>query len=288
MKKILTTIVPLIAFAAAAPASAADMPLKAPPPVPVVWSWAGAYIGANVGYSWGPWDSTSTFGANFPQGSVADPQVNGWLGGAQAGYNWQHDKWVFGVEGDIQGTDEHASDNGSTTTATHIPFSVVPGSLGSNPGCRVAGCDLTTVALLSNSWRLPWFSTLRARLGVTPEPTWLLYVTGGLAIGETDYSNSTSSTSTLTSTATGAVLSTTAGAATSFSESQTRVGYSVGGGVEKMFNNKWSVKAEYLYIDFGSHTFLSGTGFDTNVRLRDNIFRIGVNYHFGEPVVARY
>jgi outer membrane immunogenic protein len=285
MKKLLTTTAALVAFATAA--SAADMPLKAPPPAPVVLGWSGAYIGANVGYSWGPWDSTSTFVPNFPQGFVAHPQVDGWLGGAQVGYNWQRDKWVFGVEGDIQGTGERASDNGNTITTTHIPFAVI--GLGSNPGCRVAGCDLTTVSTLANSWRLPWFSTLRARIGVTPEPTWLLYATGGLAIGETDYSNSSSGTVTLTSTATGAVLAgPTALPAASSSESQTRVGYSVGGGVEKMFSNKWSVKAEYLYIDFGSHTFLSGSGFDTNVRLRDNIFRIGVNYHFGEAVVARY
>jgi opacity protein-like surface antigen len=40
------------------------------------------------------------------------------------------------------------------------------------------------------------------------------------------------------------------------------------------------VKAEYLFLDFGSHTFLSGTGFDTNIRLIDNIVRVGVDYHF--------
>ena len=48
------------------------------------------------------------------------------------------------------------------------------------------------------------------------------------------------------------------------------------------------MKAEYLYLDFGTPTFLSGTGFDTNVRLRDNIVRLGINYQFGGPVVAKY
>jgi outer membrane immunogenic protein len=28
--------------------------------------------------------------------------MNGVIGGGQAGYNWQRDKWVFGLEADIQ------------------------------------------------------------------------------------------------------------------------------------------------------------------------------------------
>jgi hypothetical protein len=39
-------------------------------------------------------------------------------------------------------------------------------------------------------------------------------------------------------------------------------------------------KAEYLYLNFGSHTFLAGTGFDTNIKLQDNIVRLGLNYKF--------
>jgi opacity protein-like surface antigen len=40
------------------------------------------------------------------------------------------------------------------------------------------------------------------------------------------------------------------------------------------------VKLEYLYLDFGTHTFLSSTGLDTSVRLRDQIGRVGLNYAF--------
>lgn len=75
-------------------ASAADMALKAPPPVPVVWNWTGGYVGANVGYSWGRWDSNDVGGtAIFPSpgglGTTDDPNVKGWLGGFQAGYNYK-------------------------------------------------------------------------------------------------------------------------------------------------------------------------------------------------------
>jgi outer membrane immunogenic protein len=57
----------------------------------------------------------------------------------------------------------------------------------------------------------------------------------------------------------------------------------------KAFTPSWSAKLEYLYVDLGSHRFLQGTGFDTDVRLRDHIVRLGVNYLFNAvPVVAKY
>jgi outer membrane immunogenic protein len=47
-----------------------------------------------------------------------------------------------------------------------------------------------------------------------------------------------------------------------------------------MLSQNWSAKLEYLYLNFGSHTFLAGTGFDTNIKLSDNIVRLGLNYKF--------
>ncbi len=54
-------------------------------------SWAGPYIGGNIGYSWG-----KVSNSGFEPSGVA--------GGAQIGYNWQSGAIVFGLEGDIQGT----------------------------------------------------------------------------------------------------------------------------------------------------------------------------------------
>jgi outer membrane immunogenic protein len=54
-------------------------------------SWAGPYLGGNLGYAWGSV-------ANNP----AKP--SGFVGGVQAGYNWRNGSWVFGIEGDIQAT----------------------------------------------------------------------------------------------------------------------------------------------------------------------------------------
>ena len=55
------------------------------------YSWAGPYLGGNLGYAWGSV-------ANNPT------KPSGFVGGVQAGYNWQNGAFVFGVEGDIQAT----------------------------------------------------------------------------------------------------------------------------------------------------------------------------------------
>src|ERR1700716_4355145 len=55
------------------------------------YSWAGPYLGANVGYAWGSVSNNPT-------------KPSGFAGGVDAGYNWQTGPWVFGIEGDIQAT----------------------------------------------------------------------------------------------------------------------------------------------------------------------------------------
>jgi outer membrane immunogenic protein len=78
---------------AASAATAADFPRGPAPyytaPVPLAYSWAGPYLGLNLGYQWG----TVT---NWP----ADP--SGFIGGIQGGYNWQFGQFVVGLEADIQ------------------------------------------------------------------------------------------------------------------------------------------------------------------------------------------
>ena len=120
------------------------------------------------------------------------------------------------------------------------------------------------------------------------DQTWLIYGTGGVAFGEMEFSTSTTASATVTNaigqTFPGFPVSATSGA----SQNATRVGWVIGGGIEKMLSQNWTAKIEYQYLDWGSYTFLSGSGFDTNVRLHDNTVRIGLNYKFGGPVVAKY
>ena len=73
-----------LSLAAAMPAQAADLPTTATPtarrPVAANYNWTGGYIGGNIGYSWGSWDSTG-----FVQNGSNSPSVNGILGGLQLG-----------------------------------------------------------------------------------------------------------------------------------------------------------------------------------------------------------
>src|SRR5215467_4002050 len=79
----------------AVPAEAADLyapraPYTVNQPLNA-YSWAGPYLGGNIGYEWGSVTS-----------NPANP--SGFVGGVQAGYNFQNGPWVFGIEGDIQAT----------------------------------------------------------------------------------------------------------------------------------------------------------------------------------------
>jgi outer membrane immunogenic protein len=97
----LSTVV-AVAGLFAAPAFAADLPVKAPyraPPPVAAFSWTGCYIGGNVGGLWARKEWTNVAGA-----AITSHDVDGWLGGVQAGCNYQLGAWVFGIQGDYDWT----------------------------------------------------------------------------------------------------------------------------------------------------------------------------------------
>lgn len=91
MKKIAVLAAAVFGLALSAPAHSADVPIKAvymASPAPV-FNWTGFYIGAHIGY-----------------GRENGSDESGLIYGGQIGYNWQFSRnWVFGIEGDISGTD---------------------------------------------------------------------------------------------------------------------------------------------------------------------------------------
>ena len=115
MKRMLVGIAAATALIATG-ALAADLPAKGPvytkaPVIAAVYDWTGFYIGGNIGYSWGRSSDTSTVtnGAGTVLFTSADKtDLNGIVGGGQIGYNWQMQNWLFGLEADIQATDERA------------------------------------------------------------------------------------------------------------------------------------------------------------------------------------
>jgi outer membrane immunogenic protein len=293
MKKLLITGAALAALVAT-PALAADMPLKAPPPPPVpVASWAGCYVGLNAGAIVGDdhYDLTMAGGFLDPVNLFSIPangsQLNhsytpgpvGFTGGGQIGCNQQNGAWVYGVEADIDGASR------LDTTTNYGPAGPFTGG-----GPFLASSHTEDVTK-----QVDLYSTLRARLGYTVTPTWLLYLTGGLAVGE------------IKST-TNVQFGTDQFYLSSFgfsgSDTTTRVGWTVGAGTEWALGNNWSVKAEYLFLDFGSFTYLSGCStpalcgpgllapgqapfaWQTHVRADESVFRLGVDYKFSGPLMA--
>jgi outer membrane immunogenic protein len=128
----------MAAAAIAAPAQAADLPVKAPRGVvETVYSWAGLYIGINGGAVWTRkcWDYIGTAAA--PQPAVSEGCHNGSGGtvGGQIGYLWQRDRFVFGAEAQGNWAD-FRSQNVSVAFPAFVnrtrvgPFGIFTGRLG--------------------------------------------------------------------------------------------------------------------------------------------------------------
>ena len=113
MKRLLLAGVALSAFVAG-PAIAADLrarPVyKSAPPVVTYYSWTGCYVGGNVGGVWvnKEWFSQLPGDPSFGQ-SFGSHDANSWLGGVQAGCNYQVGNWVFGIQGDYDWTNASGS-----------------------------------------------------------------------------------------------------------------------------------------------------------------------------------
>jgi outer membrane immunogenic protein len=252
MRKLLLAMSALAAFAAVDMANAADMDLKAPLPPPVD-VWGGWYVGLNVGGSFGRVRDTTNDGVLF---SSMSSKLNGVIGGGQVGYNWHSGNWLLGLEADIQGSSER------DTATTNIPASC-------GFGCVLAG-TLAPSITLSDQEKLVGFGTVRARAGILATPTWLLYATGGLAYGGI-HSNEIVTTVVPVPAGFAAIGATTATA----NFNTTKAGYAAGGGVEGVVSGNWTVKLEYLFMDFGTFT----NTFVQSTHVTDNIVRVGLNYH---------
>jgi outer membrane immunogenic protein len=112
-----------------------------------------------------------------------------------------------------------------------------------------------------------WIGTIRGRVGITAGATneWLFFATGGLAVSDIEIN--------------------VAGPAFAGSESQTRWGWTAGGGIEWGFAPKWSAKVEGLFIDWQNKAYFTpppaGLANRTGgVEVRDWIARAGINFHF--------
>ena len=67
-----------------------------------VYNWTGCYVGANAGYGWGhasaDTNADSLASLGLPTASSTSLKPKGFVGGGQAGCNWQYNVAVFGFE----------------------------------------------------------------------------------------------------------------------------------------------------------------------------------------------
>ena len=224
-------------------AQAADLPTRKEAPAPIFvpppFTWTGFYVGVNAGGIWpsggrnaslfDPGFAGSDGGfinAGFPGGLGS--QSAGFIGGGQAGYNWQTGAFVLGVETDFDGSTISKSFNNIGT-----PFA----------GAAVPAFLLGDFLSVNGKNSLSWLGTTRARVGfvATPDNRLMIYATGGVAYGG---GNSHFS-----------VFDASTGSFLSGNPSSSRVGWTIGGGVEYAITNNITIKGEYLYADLGSSNF---------------------------------
>jgi len=213
---------------------------------PVSWAgttlaavnWTGIYLGVNGGFTFGGSDWTdSVTGA-----SSNIFNTSGFVFGGTLGANYQAGSWVFGVEADGDWADSSGFGTFTTTSTTSL--------------CA-GGC------LTKNTW----LATARGRAGYAFD-RFLVYGTGGAALGnvQANFSNDPVS-------------------------SVTKTGWTAGAGVEVAVAPRWSAKAEYLFVDLGNGSCTTDCAIvDANgpplipnvaVKFNESIFRAGVNYKFG-------
>ncbi len=236
-------------------AMAADMPSYTPPPpmaVAPVWSWQGFYVGLFAGAAWGDVDATELFNVptlTYYNGFGANYTLDGtgFFGGAQAGYNWQIDQFVLGVEGELG--------------YMNLKDSVLdPNSL------------LLPVPDTETKFDSDFYGALTGRVGFAVDQV-LLYAKGGVAFLNAD----ATTLDACNVGGCGALLINATG-------SDTMVGWTLGGGLEYAFTPNWSIKAEYMYFDFGdfdiSGLASNGLVYTQNFDVTAHTAKVGINYRF--------
>jgi outer membrane immunogenic protein len=259
---------------AAAPAAAADMAVKAPyqPPPVAAYDWSGIYVGGHIGWAWQHTTFNDPFSAIFgPSGPpVRSFDPKSFFGGPQIGWNYQIGHLVVGNEVDASFTALNAGRTDAVSVANPAP-----GVLFTS--------DTRTI-----STKTDWFGTATARLGFAWDRV-LLYSKGGAAVAHFKYGVDDSS---FLSTG----ISTTL--VTLYRGSDTRIGWTVGAGVEWAVWENLSAKVEYDYLGFANKPvaldpivgFVGSPQLVVNVEHSIQTVKAGLNWRFGPtaPVTARY
>jgi len=215
--------------------------------------WSGFYIGGNLGAGWN--HGTVSDSAGYVNWGANNSTT--FVGGGQAGFNWQINNVVVGIEGDFDWFANNNNSGGGTLT---------PAGAGAGLGALGAG-----VIQGSNNGR--WLTTVTGRLGVVGWDHFLFYGKGGGAwVGSNNLT----------------LTNLTTGGSVSIGNGNTNTGWTAGAGVEWMFAPNWTTRLEYDYVGLSSKSItvtIPGVGPDTfsNGSRNVQMVTLGVNYLFNFP-----
>jgi outer membrane immunogenic protein len=250
-----------VALATVGTAGAADLPVKAPPYVPPVYSWTGCWVSGGIGYGmWNQDHYTETDPGHFAFSSTTTDGGRGWLGRGGVGCDYQFgSNWVIGAFADYDWMNVHGSNQ---------PQAVL-----------FAGSTTSGNEKQSAAW------SVGARLGYSPLAGLLTFVSGGWT--ETRFDRIDLFTTTLPQITTN-----------TFFPATTYNGWFIGGGTEYRlpFAPSLTWKTEYRFASYRaedlSATFNNGVlvGFAENSQKFTQTVTTSLvwRFNFGGPVVARY
>ena len=182
--------------------------------------------------------------------------VSNWTGfyaGLNGGGAWGTSNWT-GLPSDF---DVSGGLIGGTIGYNWQMNQVVFGLEGDLDWSGISGTTTAVPCTTSCETRNDWLGTARGRIGYAFD-RFLPYVTGGAAFGN--------------------IKASPAGFG---GVDETKVGWTVGGGVEVAIVGPWTAKVEYLYTDLGSTTCGAGScAASTDVDFRSSLVRAGINYRF--------
>ena len=186
---------------------------------------------------------------------VASFSWSGFYVGINGGYGFGKSSWTgtastgdFNVNGGLVG---------GTVGYNMQTGNFVFGLEGDFDASWIKGAETTFCGPVGCETKNTWLATGRGRIGYAWD-RWLPFLTGGAAFGKIKMSDPGG-----------------------LSESKTKLGWTLGAGVEYAFMGPWSAKLEYLYADLGKATCGAATcGLDTDVKFKVNLIRAGVNYRF--------
>jgi len=281
--KIALSAVALIASSIGA--FAADLPARTEAPAPLPPSslptfaapgasdWSGFYVGgalaarrsagksslSGVSYALpalGTGFNGSANGANNPRTSQVNTlsALSGKSGGNTfggtlfGGYNVQVDSFVYGVEADATYSLDRSKAR-SASLGIDGQYNNIDQDT-NEEGDTVSGIGSLGISQTS---RMRFDGSLRARVGVVAAPSLLVFATGGVAVGRFENKTGMSGAIAFRSD-NGALLQATHNVSSSSSSNKIRLGWTVGAGADYKLTESWTMRAEYRYTSFGKST----------------------------------